>query len=43
MVNLLEMKEGETTRAYLAAKDFEASSSYLTFVTSRGIVKRTAH
>lgn len=42
MVNLLEMKEGETTRAYLAVKDFEASSSYLTFVTSGGIVKRTA-
>ncbi|MCC6661972.1 MAG: DNA gyrase subunit A [Phycisphaerales bacterium] len=42
LVNLLEMKEGEKTCAYLAIKDFESGSHYLTFVSTGGIVKRTA-
>lgn len=42
MVNLLELREGESTCAYLAVADFEASSQFLTFVTRGGIVKRTA-
>ena len=41
MVNLLELKEGETSRAYVAIRDFEASSNYLTFISAGGIVKRT--
>jgi DNA gyrase subunit A len=42
LVNLLEMKEGEKTCAYLAVKDFESGSNYLTFVSRAGVVKRTA-
>jgi len=42
LVNLVELRPGEKTRAYLAIKDFESGSNYLTFVSSGGIVKRTA-
>ncbi|MCC6285215.1 MAG: DNA gyrase subunit A [Phycisphaerales bacterium] len=42
IVNLLELRAGERTRAYLAVKDFEQSSEYLTFITRNGLVKRTA-
>ncbi|MCK6476868.1 MAG: DNA gyrase subunit A [Phycisphaerales bacterium] len=42
MVNLLDLKEGERTCAYLAVKNFEEGSNYLTFVSRGGIVKRTA-
>jgi DNA gyrase subunit A len=42
MVNLLELREGETTCAYLSVKNFEAGSKFLTFVSRDGIVKRTA-
>ncbi|HZW11351.1 MAG TPA: DNA gyrase subunit A [Phycisphaerales bacterium] len=42
LVNLLELRPGERTRAYLAIKDFEAGSNYLTFVSRGGVVKRTA-
>lgn len=42
MVNLIDLKEGEKTCAYLAVKNFEEGSDYLTFVSKRGIVKRTA-
>lgn len=41
IVNLLELKPGESVRAFLAIKDFEAGSHYLTFVSAQGIVKRT--
>ena len=41
LVNLLELREGEKTRAYLAIKDFERGSNYLTFVSRGGIIKRT--
>ncbi len=41
-VNLLDFKEGERPRAYLAIKDFESGSNYLTFVSRDGIVKRTS-
>ncbi|MFN9993900.1 MAG: DNA gyrase subunit A [Phycisphaerales bacterium] len=42
IVNLIQLKEGERTCAYLAIKNFEEGSNYLTFVTRNGIVKRTA-
>ncbi len=42
IVNLLELKPNERTCAYLAIKNFEAGSNYLTFVSRGGIVKRTA-
>src|SRR5690606_37030650 len=48
LINLLDLKpaEGgrpaERTCAYLAVKDFESGSRYLTFVSRGGIVKRTA-
>ncbi len=42
LVNLLDFKEGEKPRAYLAIKDFESGSNYLTFVSRDGVVKRTA-
>jgi DNA gyrase subunit A len=41
LVNLLEFKEGERPCAYLAIKDFESGSNFLTFVSKYGIVKRT--
>lgn len=41
-VNLLELKPGERTCAYLAIKDFESGSHYLTFVSRGGVVKRTS-
>jgi len=41
IVNYIELKPGERTCAYLAIKDFESGSNYLTFVSRRGIVKRT--
>ncbi|MEL7473042.1 MAG: DNA gyrase subunit A, partial [Planctomycetota bacterium] len=41
-VNLLEFKEGERTCAYRAIRNFEAGSHFLTFVSKKGIVKRTA-
>jgi DNA gyrase subunit A len=41
IVNLLNLKEGESTCTYLAVKNFEAGSNYLTFVSRGGIVKRT--
>ncbi len=42
MVNLLNLKEGERTCAFLAIKDFEEGSKYLSFVSRGGIVKRTS-
>ena len=42
IINYIDLKEGERTCAYLAIKDFEAGSNYLTFVSKGGIVKRTA-
>lgn len=42
IINYIDLKEGERTCAYLAIKDFESGSNYLTFVSKGGIVKRTA-
>jgi len=42
MINLVDLREGERTCAYLAVKDFEEGSHYLTFASKQGIVKRTA-
>ncbi len=42
IINLLNLKEGEKTCAYLSIKSFEAGSQFLTFVSKGGIVKRTA-
>ncbi|HRJ49672.1 MAG TPA: DNA gyrase C-terminal beta-propeller domain-containing protein, partial [Phycisphaerales bacterium] len=42
MVNLLDLKDGERTCAYLSVTNFEEGSNYLTFVSRGGIVKRTA-
>lgn len=42
IINYIDLKPGERTCAYLAIKDFEAGSNYLTFVSKGGIVKRTA-
>jgi len=41
IVNFIDLKEGETVRAFLPVKNFEAGSTYLTFLSSQGIVKRT--
>ncbi|HYE02160.1 MAG TPA: DNA gyrase subunit A [Phycisphaerales bacterium] len=41
LVNLLDLRAGERTCAYLAVKNFEESSNFLTFVSRDGIVKRT--
>jgi DNA gyrase subunit A len=42
MVNLIDLRQGERTCAYLAVKNFEEGSNYLTFVSKGGIIKRTA-
>ncbi len=42
IINFIDLKEGERTCAYLAIKDFESGSHYLTFVSRNGVVKRTA-
>ncbi|MCC6425392.1 MAG: DNA gyrase subunit A [Phycisphaerales bacterium] len=42
MVNLLDLRPGERTCAYLAVKNFEEGSNYLTFASKGGIIKRTA-
>lgn len=42
IVNLIDLKPGERTCAYLAVKNFESGSDFLTFVSRGGIVKRTA-
>ena len=42
IINYIDLKKGERTCAYLAIKDFESGSNYLTFVSKGGIVKRTA-
>jgi DNA gyrase subunit A len=41
LVNLLDLREGERTCAYLSIKDFEQSGDYLAFVSRQGIIKRT--
>ncbi len=41
IVNLIGLREGEKTCAYLAVKNFEEGSNYLTFVSRQGVVKRT--
>jgi len=41
IVNLLDLREGERTCAYRAVRHFEAGSHFLTFVSRRGVVKRT--
>ncbi|MDX9912443.1 MAG: DNA gyrase subunit A [Phycisphaerales bacterium] len=41
IVNLIGLREGERTCAYLNITDFEAGSNYLTFISRGGIVKRT--
>ncbi len=42
IINYIDLKDGERTCAYRAIKDFESGSHFLTFVSKRGIVKRTA-
>jgi DNA gyrase subunit A len=41
LVQLVDFKPGEKPRAFLAVKNFEAGSNYLTFVSAGGVVKRT--
>jgi DNA gyrase subunit A len=41
IVNLIGLKDGEKVRGFLSVKNFEAGSTYLTFVSRQGIVKRT--
>ncbi len=42
IVNLIELKPGERIQAFRAVQDFEKGEDYLTFATTKGIVKRTA-
>lgn len=42
IINYIDLKKGERTCAYRSIKDFESGSHFLTFVSRRGIVKRTA-
>lgn len=42
IVNLLDLKEGEKIRNWLAIQDFEKYSDFLTFATEAGLVKRSS-
>jgi len=42
IVNLLELREGETIRAFLPVGDFERGENFLFFATAKGRVKRSA-
>jgi DNA gyrase subunit A len=42
IVNLLELREGESICAYLPIQDFEKHEDYLVFATELGLVKRTS-
>ena len=42
IINYIDLKAGERTCAYLSIKDFESGSHFLTFVSKKGITKRTA-
>jgi len=42
LINIIDLKPGEKTCAYLAVKNFEEGSQYLLFASTQGIVKRTA-
>ena len=41
IVNLLEFQKDETLASFCNVKDFETDDEYLTFVTKKGIIKRT--
>jgi len=41
IVNLIELRPGERTCAYLTIRDFEQEGASLTFVTGEGVIKRT--
>jgi len=41
IVNIIGLKDGERTCAYLSVRNFEEGSNYLTFVSRNGIIKRT--
>jgi len=42
IINILELKEGESVCAFLPIKDFEKFGDFLVFATSDGLVKRTS-
>ena len=41
IVNLLEFQKNETLASFCNVKDFETDQEFLTFVTKKGIIKRT--
>jgi len=41
LVNILDLREGETPQTFAVVKDFESGSHFLTFATRGGVVKRT--
>lgn len=41
IVNLLDFDSDETLTSFTSVKNFEAEDEYLTFITKRGVVKRT--
>jgi len=41
LINYIDLREDEHACAYTAIKDFESGSHFLTFVSRKGIVKRT--
>jgi len=41
IVNLLEFQKDEKLASFTNVKDFEAGDAYLTFITKKGIIKRT--
>ncbi|MBU1141715.1 MAG: DNA gyrase subunit A [Firmicutes bacterium] len=41
IINLLDFDSDETLTSFTSVKNFEAEDEYLTFITKRGVVKRT--
>ena len=42
LVNLLQLDKDETLASFTSVKEFETNENYLTFVTKKGIIKRTS-
>ncbi|MFA7238454.1 MAG: DNA gyrase C-terminal beta-propeller domain-containing protein, partial [Phycisphaeraceae bacterium] len=42
IVNIIELREGESVCAFLPIKDFEKHGDYLVFASAQGLIKRTS-
>jgi DNA gyrase subunit A len=42
IINILDLREGESLRDYMPIEDFEREEAFLVFATNNGVVKRTS-